>query len=178
MKQRKKHSEMTNTLLRLFKLVFHSIVMFADNELVLQPYLAVIVKTGIKSAMSAKRPDNFLLLIRALFRRVAAGKFELCTRVCTSFTWYVPFSSLSLQHTSPTNTNTNRHTGALLRLQSQVESQTTADMLVELCLIIPAPLSSLLQHLSLLLQPVILALRSRDELAHLGLQTSSSGSIA
>jgi transformation/transcription domain-associated protein len=51
--------------------------MFADNELVLQPYLAVIVKTGIKSAMSAKRPDNFLLLIRALFRRVAAGKFEL-----------------------------------------------------------------------------------------------------
>ncbi len=76
-KQRKKHSEMTNTLLRLFKLVFHSIVMFADNELVLQPYLAVIVKTGIKSAMSAKRPDNFLLLIRALFRRVAAGKFEL-----------------------------------------------------------------------------------------------------
>ena len=77
LKQRKKHSEMTNTLLRLFKLVFHSIVMFADNELVLQPYLAVIVKTGIKSAMSAKRPDNFLLLIRALFRRVAAGKFEL-----------------------------------------------------------------------------------------------------
>ena len=77
LKRRKKHSEKTNTLLRLFKLVFHSIVMFADNELVLQPYLAVIVKTGIKSAMSAKRPDNFLLLIRALFRRVAAGKFEL-----------------------------------------------------------------------------------------------------
>ncbi len=44
-------------------------------------------------------------------------------------------------------------------------------MLVELCLLIPAPLSSLLQHLSLLLQPVILALRSRDELAHLGLRT-------
>ena len=60
---------------------------------------------------------------------------------------------------------------ALLRLQAQVESQTTADMLVELCLLIPAPLSSLLQHLSLLLQPVILALRSRDELAHLGLRT-------
>ena len=60
---------------------------------------------------------------------------------------------------------------ALLRLQAQVEDQTTADMLVELCLLIPAPLSSLLQHLSLLLQPVILALRSRDELAHLGLRT-------
>jgi transformation/transcription domain-associated protein len=76
-KLRRKHSERTSTLLRLFKLVFHSIVLFADNELVLQPYLAIIVKTGIKNAMKVRRPDNFLLLIRALFRRVAAGKFEL-----------------------------------------------------------------------------------------------------
>ena len=84
-----------NTLLRLFKLVFHSIVMFADSELVLR-YLAVIVKTGIKSAMSAKRRIIFCFSW-ALFRRLQRFR-AFVQRVCTSFTWYVPFSSLSLQH--------------------------------------------------------------------------------
>eukprot|EP00939_MAST-03C_sp_MAST-3C-sp1_P004697 g4697.t1 len=140
-----------SVLVRLFKLVFHSIVLFADNELVLQPYLAQIVKKAISCAVKSKKPVNFLLLVRALFRRVAAGKFELLYKE------FVPLLPGTLE--------------ALLRLQAKVSSQATADMLVELCLLIPAPLSSLLQHLSLLLQPVILALRSRDELAHLGLRT-------
>eukprot|EP00941_MAST-03F_sp_MAST-3F-sp1_P001870 g1870.t1 len=152
-----KEQEMeTHVILQLFKLVFGSVTLFSDNELVLQPHLAEIVRKSISCAMRVREPVHFLLLIRNIFRRVAAGKFELLYKE------FVPLLPGTLE--------------ALLRLQERIEchsadGQTTTEMLIELCLLIPAPLSSLLQNLSLLLRPVILALRSRTELAHLGLRT-------
>ena len=60
-------------LLRLFKLVFGSVALFARNELVLQPHHTLIVKRCIRCTVQVKDPVNLLLLIRALFRRVAAA---------------------------------------------------------------------------------------------------------
>ena len=93
---------------RLFKLVFGSVALFARNELVLQPHLTSIVKRCIRRTVEVKDPVNLLLLIRALFRRVAAGKFELL---------YKEFVSL-LPGTLE----------ALLRLQKQVDNQVRADV--------------------------------------------------
>jgi hypothetical protein len=41
-------------LLRLFKLVFGSVTLFAENEPVLQPHLALIITSSIKYAGEVK----------------------------------------------------------------------------------------------------------------------------
>lgn len=44
----------SSVLLRLFKLVFGSVTLFADNEPVLQPYLATIITSALKYATETK----------------------------------------------------------------------------------------------------------------------------
>ena len=63
-------------LLRLFKLVFGSVSLFAENEPVLQPHLAPIITSSMKFAAEVKDPTNYFQLLRALFRSIGGGKFE------------------------------------------------------------------------------------------------------
>lgn len=51
--------------------------LFPDNEVVLRPYLNSIVSTGMKLAQRVQRPLNYFTLLRALFRSIGGGKFEL-----------------------------------------------------------------------------------------------------
>ncbi len=64
-------------LLRLFKLAFGSVTLFAENEPVLQPHLNTIITSAMKHATEVKDSTNYFVLLRALFRSIGGGKFDL-----------------------------------------------------------------------------------------------------
>ena len=64
-------SEQANLYLKLFKLVFGSVSLFAqENEQMLKPHLHEIVNSSMELALVAKEPYNYFLLLRALFRSI------------------------------------------------------------------------------------------------------------
>ena len=76
--------ERSNLYLKLFKLVFGSVSLFAaENELMLKPHLHAIVNKSMDLAKSAKEPYNYFLLLRALFRSIGGGSHDLLYQVTT-----------------------------------------------------------------------------------------------
>jgi transformation/transcription domain-associated protein len=71
-------------LLRLFKLCFGSMQACPDNEPLLAPYLAPIVSTCLELGVQDRESTNYFLLLRALFRALGQGKYDLFykVRVC------------------------------------------------------------------------------------------------
>jgi transformation/transcription domain-associated protein len=68
----------SNLYLKLFKLVFGSVSLFAaENEQMLKPHLHQIVNKSMELAMTAKEPYNYFLLLRALFRSIGGGSHDL-----------------------------------------------------------------------------------------------------
>ena len=82
-------------LLRLFKLAFMAVTLFASqNEQVLLPHVVDIVTKSIELSTKAEEPMNYFLLLRSLFRSIGGGKFEhLYKQIlpllekCRSFQW-------------------------------------------------------------------------------------------
>ncbi|KAF4320465.1 hypothetical protein BBI17_002543 [Phytophthora kernoviae] len=138
-------------VLRLFKIVFGSVTLFKSNESALFPHLRTIIESCLKQATFTKHPDNYLLLLRALFRSISGGKYE---------NFYKEVFPLLPGVLS-----------ALMRLQKHIGKPAMREVLLELCLTIPARLSSLLQYLPSLMKSVVRAILSRGELAYLGLRT-------
>ncbi|UIZ26478.1 hypothetical protein KXD40_001859 [Peronospora effusa] len=138
-------------VLRLFKIVFGSVTLFKSNESALFPHLRTIIESCLKQATFTKHPDNYLLLLRALFRSISGGKYE---------NFYKEVFPLLPGVLS-----------ALMRLQKHMGKPAMQEVLLELCLTIPARLSSLLQYLPSLMKSVVRAITSRGELAYLGLRT-------
>ena len=142
----------SNVLLRLFKLVFGSVNLYADaNEMVLQPHLSDIINRSVDLATTAEEPENYFLLLRALFRSIGGGKFEAL---------YKEFLPLL-----PSLLN------GLNRLKDGTHTQQLKDLLIELCLTVPVRLSALLPYLHYLMRPLVLALKSNTELVSQGLRT-------
>ncbi|CAI5712891.1 unnamed protein product [Hyaloperonospora brassicae] len=140
-----------SVVLRLFKIVFGSVTLFKSNESALFPHLRTIIESCLKQATFTKHPDNYLLLLRALFRSISGGKYE---------NFYKEVFPLLPGVLS-----------ALMRLQKHMAKPAMQEVLLELCLTIPARLSSLLQYLPSLMKSVVRAILSRGELAYLGLRT-------
>ncbi|KAG6977183.1 hypothetical protein JG688_00000598 [Phytophthora aleatoria] len=138
-------------VLRLFKIVFGSVTLFKSNESALFPHLRTIIESCLKQATFTKHPNNYLLLLRALFRSISGGKYE---------NFYKEVFPLLPGVLS-----------ALMRLQKHIGKPAMQEVLLELCLTIPARLSSLLQYLPSLMKSVVRAILSRGELAYLGLRT-------
>ncbi|TDH64928.1 uncharacterized protein CCR75_008854 [Bremia lactucae] len=138
-------------VLRLFKIVFGSVTLFKSNESALFPHLRTIIESCLKQATLTKHPDNYLLLLRALFRSISGGKYEI---------FYKEVFPLLPGVLS-----------ALMRLQKHISKPGMQEVLLELCLTIPARLSSLLQYLPSLMKSVVRAILLRGELAYLGLRT-------
>ncbi|KAE8910303.1 hypothetical protein PF005_g1396 [Phytophthora fragariae] len=138
-------------VLRLFKIVFGSVTLFKSNESALFPHLHTIIESCLKQATFTRHPDNYLLLLRALFRSISGGKYE---------NFYKEVFPLLPGVLS-----------ALMRLQKHIGKPAMQEVLLELCLTIPARLSSLLQYLPSLMKSVVRAILSRGELAYLGLRT-------
>lgn len=139
-------------VLQLFRALFVAVAKSpGDCERVLQPYVSTIMEVCMKNATEIEKPHGFMQLLRTMFRPLSGAKYELLLRE------FIP----TLQP-------------CLNMLLAMVEGPTGIDMkdlVLELCLTLPARLSSLLPHLSRLMKPLVLALKGSDELISLGLRT-------
>ncbi|KAH6938472.1 hypothetical protein HPB50_009619 [Hyalomma asiaticum] len=142
----------SNLYLKLFKLVFGSVSLFAaENELMLKPHLHRIVNRSMELALSAREPYNYFLLLRALFRSIGGGSHDLL------YQEFLPLLPSLLQ--------------GLNGLQSGLHKQHMKDLFVELCLTVPVRLSSLLPYLPMLMDPLVSALNGSQTLISQGLRT-------
>ncbi|KAK0720417.1 hypothetical protein B0H67DRAFT_643674 [Lasiosphaeris hirsuta] len=139
-------------LLRLFKLAFMAVTLFAtQNEQVLLPHVVDIVTKSIELSTMAEEPMNYFLLLRSLFRSIGGGKFEHL------YKQILPLLEMLLD--------------VLNNLLMAARKPAERDLYVELCLTVPARLSNLLPHLSFLMRPLVVALRAGTELVGQGLRT-------
>uniref|UniRef100_UPI00358FE8D5 transformation/transcription domain-associated protein-like isoform X3 n=1 Tax=Myxine glutinosa TaxID=7769 RepID=UPI00358FE8D5 len=144
--------ERSNLCLKLFKLVFGSVSLFAaENEQMLKPHLHRIVTSAMELAQGAKEPYNYFLLLRALFRSIGGGSHDLL------YQEFLPLLPNLLQ--------------GLNMLQSGLHKQYMKDLFVELCLTVPVRLSSLLPYLPMLMDPLVSALNGSQTLVSQGLRT-------
>ncbi|KAI3989472.1 hypothetical protein MKX01_022747 [Papaver californicum] len=139
-------------VLHLFRFLFGAVAKApSDCERILQPHIPVVMEACMKNATEVDRPLGYLQLLRTMFRALTGGKFELLLR--------------DLIPTLPPCLN---------MLLSMVEGPTGEDMrdlVLELCLTLPARLSSLLPYLPRLMKPLVLTLKGSDDLVSLGLRT-------
>ncbi|XP_011099839.1 transcription-associated protein 1 isoform X3 [Sesamum indicum] len=139
-------------VLHLFRFLFSAVAKApSDCERILQPHVPVIMETCMKNATEIERPIAYLQLLRTMFRALAGGKFELLLRDL------IPMLQPCLN-----------------MLLAMLEGPTDEDMrelLLELCLTLPARLSSLLPHLPRLMKPLVMCLKGSDDLINLGLRT-------
>lgn len=142
----------SSILLRLFKLAFMAVTLFASqNEQVLLPHVVDIVTKSIDLSSKAEEPINYFLLLRSLFRSIGGGKFEHL------YKQILPLLEMLLD--------------VLNSLLMVARKPSERDLYVELCLTVPARLSNLLPHLSFLMRPLVVALRSGTDLVGQGLRT-------
>ncbi|KAH9209380.1 hypothetical protein DL95DRAFT_526909 [Leptodontidium sp. 2 PMI_412] len=142
----------SSILLRLFKLAFMAVTLFSNqNEQVLLPHVLDIVTKSIELSTTAEEPMNYFLLLRSLFRSIGGGKFEHL------YKQILPLLEMLLE--------------VLNNLLLAARKPADRDLYVELCLTVPARLSNLLPHLSYLMRPLVVALRSGTDLVGQGLRT-------
>ena len=146
-----KYEKRAIAYLQLFERVLKSLSVYPDNESALRPHLRRIVSTCLRSSMENANqwPDNYCMLLRYVFRSISAGKFE------ESYKELLPLIPASLN--------------GLYRVIIATNSSLIKQTIIELCLTIPARLSSLLPHMNLLLRVIVKALESTSgDLVNLG----------
>ena len=138
-----KDSAKTSVLLRLFKLSFMAVTLFSQhNESVLLPHVRELITRSIELSVNADEPTNYFLLLRSLFRSIGGGRFEHLYKEI------LPLLEMLLE---------------VLNTQlAAAPDGSTRDLFVELSLTVPARLSHLLPHLSYLMRPLTVALRSGE----------------
>ncbi|KAL7021314.1 hypothetical protein ACKWTF_011837 [Chironomus riparius] len=145
-------TELSNLYLKMYKLIFGSVSMFCvENEGMIRPYLQTIVVNSMEMAMRAEEPYNYFLLLRALFRSIGGGTYDIL------YQEFLPLLPSLL--------------GGLNKLQSGCHEQQMKDLFVELCLTVPVRLSSLLPFLPMLMEPLVSALNGSPTLVNQGLRT-------
>ena len=140
-----------STYLQLFERVLKSLTAYPANEDALRPHLRRIVSTCLRSSLedADQWPDNYCMLLRYVFRSVSAGKFE------ESYKELLPLIPAALN--------------GLYRVIIATNCRLIRNTIIELCLTIPARLSSLLPHMNLLLRIIVKALASNSgDLVNLG----------
>lgn len=144
----KKHA---SVLLRLFKMAFMAVTIFPEeNEVMLQPHLTHLIMHSLKCASKAEEPTNYFLLLRALFRSIGGGRFELLYKDV------LPLLPVLLEK---------------LNLLLDAAEPSKREVFVDLCLTVPVRLSVLLPYLDQLMHPLVLALQSSSDLVSQGLRT-------
>jgi transformation/transcription domain-associated protein len=149
---KEKTSGASQALKQMFESFFVSLATCRKNEAALRPHLQSLVAICLRRTTNCNEfswPGIYLEIIRGLFRSVAGGKFE------ESYKEILPLLSPLIN--------------GLYRIFNQTENVMMRKVLIELCLTVPARLSSLLPHLSLLLRVIVPALRTNEgELINLG----------
>ena len=136
------------TYVHLFRHVFASVEV---NDVVLRPYIAPIVTSILRLVSEVKNPINYFAILRALFRSIGGGKFELLYKE------FLPVLGDLV--------------GTLMRMQTK-GPPATREIALELSLTLPARLSSLLAYIPILIRAVLRAFQSKeDTIVKLGLRT-------
>lgn len=139
-------------MLRLFKLAFMAVTLFPEsNEVVLKLHIHDLITNSLKLASTATDSNNYFLLLRALFRNIGGGRFELLYKEV------LPLLPALLK--------------GLNTLLQVAEKAHMRELFVELCLTVPVRLSVLLPYLGYLTRPLVLALEAGPELVSQGLRT-------
>ncbi|XVF59767.1 hypothetical protein PTKIN_Ptkin07bG0302500 [Pterospermum kingtungense] len=139
-------------VLHLFRFIFGAVAKApTDFERILQPHVPVIMEVCMKNATEVDKPLGYLQLLRTMFRALAGCKFELLLRDL------IPMLQPCLN--------------MLLTMLEGPTAEDMRDLLLELCLTLPARLSSLLPYLPRLMKPLVLCLKGSDDLVSLGLRT-------
>jgi transformation/transcription domain-associated protein len=147
----KRHRQRTATLVQLFERALKSLAVYPGNEVIVRKHLRFIVTFCLRASFenTSEWPESYPMLLRYVFRAISAGKFEDSYRELLSLI--------------PTVLN------GLCRVVTSAEDSVLRNTAIELCLTIPARLSSLLPHMNLLLRIIIPALDSNsNELVNLG----------
>ncbi|OAF71559.1 hypothetical protein A3Q56_00686 [Intoshia linei] len=138
--------------LKLFKHIFAAITVISiENEKSVKVHLKTIIQKCLDLSLNAETPENYFLLLRALFRSIGGGSHE------DIYKEFLPLLPYLLKNFN--------------KLQNCEYKPETKDLIVELCLTVPVRLSSLLPHLPLLMDPLITALKSKSSLQTQGLRT-------
>jgi len=139
-------------VLHLFRFIFGAVTKApADFERILQPHAPVIMEFCMKNATEVEKPLGYMQLLRTMFKALSGCKYELLLRDL------VPMLQPCLN--------------MLLAMLEGPTAEDMRDLLLELCLTLPARLSSLLPYLSRLMKALVLCLKGSDELVSLGLRT-------
>ncbi|GAA5822515.1 hypothetical protein JCM11251_006364 [Rhodosporidiobolus azoricus] len=145
------NKENTSIMLRLYKMSFMAVTIFPDkNEPVLLPHLSNLIMNSLKLASQAAEPNSYYLLLRALFRSIGGGRFEIL------YNEVLPLLQTLLEQLN-----------ALLKSADKSRK----DLFAELILTVPVRLSVLLPYLSYLMRPLVHALQAGSELVSQGLRT-------
>ncbi|KAI4325437.1 hypothetical protein MLD38_030838 [Melastoma candidum] len=139
-------------VLQLFGFIFRAVTKApSEFERILQPHVPVIIDVCMKNAIEVEKPQCYMQLLRMMFRALSGCKFELLIREL------IPVLQPCLN--------------MLLTMLDGPTGEDMREILLELCLSLPARLSSLLPHLPRLMKPLVLCLKGSNELVTLGLRT-------
>ncbi|KAG8099235.1 hypothetical protein GUJ93_ZPchr0013g36432 [Zizania palustris] len=139
-------------VLQLFRFLFVAAAKAPEScERTLQPHVPVIMEVCMKSATEIEKPLGYMHLLRSMFRALNIAKFDSLMRDL------IPSLQPCLN--------------MLLSMLDGPTSEDMRDLILELCLILPARLSSLLPHIPRLMKPLVLALKGSDDLVSLALRT-------
>jgi len=150
-----RHHRKTAVIRRLFESIFSSLLKFPKNEAALRPHLQPLISMCLRHAMDSDAdswPGNSFTLLQHLCRAIAEGKFE------ESYKEILPLLPPLLN--------------GMYRIYTATDHEKARHVIIEVCLTVPARLSSLLPHLPLLLRVIVPALQTNSlELVNLGLRT-------
>lgn len=139
-------------VLQLFRFLFVAVAKASTEcERILQPHIPVIMDVCMKNATEVEKPLGYMHLLRSMFRSLNGGKFDTLLRDL------IPALQPCLN--------------MLLSMIEGPSGEDMRDLVLELCLTLPARLSSLLPHLPRMMKPLVLALKGSGDLVGLGLRT-------
>jgi len=145
-------SQEAQLVLKLFSLLLHAVSKHSNCESVLSSHVIMMMESCLKAIQENGNPTAYVRLLRYLFRAMAQAKFDVLYRKV------VPILPATLD--------------CLLEMLNGPDTHELHDTVVELCLVLPARLSSILPHLPKLAVPLCKALRAPvNELNLLGLRT-------
>lgn len=150
------HEEnIAHSFLKLVKILFASLTLFPSNEPVLRLHIGLIVRRCLRRAAKTQDPHNYLQMLRALFKTLTNNKSDFQFDML-----YRDFMPLVEPLFS-----------GLLALYEGPSRQSHSDLIVELCLMIPARPSTIFPYLDLQIKPIVWALDGDRENMHYGLRT-------
>lgn len=138
------------TLLKIFRCALASINTYPEAESVLVSHLKNLIFFSIRYANESRMSINYYFVLRLLFRAVTNLKSEQCIQTIA------PLYPSILD--------------GLRCLLHRTDHKTVQNILLELCLTIPARISTQLNHITILLQCIARALKAQSEVTNIALK--------